>query len=65
MIDFKQTIIRLHKRFPEKSIEELLEIMDCIVEEDISYIRNPFSPFSGNPITSTPNKIEDTIEIKY
>lgn len=32
MIDFKKTIINLHKMFPEYDLDKLIEIMDAIVE---------------------------------
>lgn len=32
MIDFKKTIINLHKIFPEYDVDKLIEIMDAIVE---------------------------------
>lgn len=32
MIDFKNSIINLHKKFPNKDLDELIQILDCIVE---------------------------------
>lgn len=32
MIDFKKTIINLHKMFPEYDLDKLIEITDAIVE---------------------------------
>lgn len=32
MIDFKKSILNLHTKFPEKDLDELLEILDCIVD---------------------------------
>lgn len=50
MIDFKKTIINLHKAFPEKDLDELMKIIECIEEE----VR--FNPLPGNPIPREPFK---------
>ena len=34
MIDVKRTLIRLNNRFPELTVKELLDIIDCITEQD-------------------------------
>lgn len=31
MIEFKETLLNLHKAFPNLELEDLLKIMDCIV----------------------------------
>lgn len=33
MINSKETLKRLHKKFPLMSLDELFEILDCVVEE--------------------------------
>lgn len=44
MIDFKNTLINLHKKFPEYDLDKLIEIIDAIVET-IDY--NKFNYPSG------------------
>ena len=34
MIDVKRTLIQLNNRFPELTGKELLDIIDCITEQD-------------------------------
>lgn len=36
MINSKETLKRLHKKFPLMSLDELFEILDCVVEESLS-----------------------------
>lgn len=61
MIDFKRSITNLHDKFPDKTLDELLEIMDCIIEiptiswdypETAPVPKNPFIP--SNPLTTNP-----------
>lgn len=35
MINSKETLKRLHKKFPLMSLDELFEILDCVVEESL------------------------------
>lgn len=35
MMDVKETLKRLHKKFPNKSLDELFDILDCYVETPI------------------------------
>lgn len=35
MINSKETLKRLHKKFPLMTLDELFEILDCIVEESL------------------------------
>lgn len=55
MINTKQTLKNLHKKFPMMSLDELFEVLDCYVEESL------FNPIgnkpSWEPITTTPSKI--------
>lgn len=51
MIDFKKTIINLHKAFPDKDLDELMKIIECIEE---SVIFN--NPLPENPIFRGPSK---------
>lgn len=47
MINAKQTLKNLHKKFPTMSLDELFEVLDCYIEE--SYIKT--SPFIWNDKT--------------
>lgn len=35
VIDYKRTIKNIHNKFPEFTLDQLLDIMECIVEESI------------------------------
>lgn len=53
MIDFKKTIVNLHKAFPDKDLDELMKIIECI-EESVtlpghSIPREPFKDPYGPP----------------
>lgn len=37
MLDSKQTLINLHTKFPDLSLDELFKILDCYVEQYYSY----------------------------
>ena len=52
MINTKQTLKNLHKKFPMMSLDELFEILDCYVEET-----NLFTPLGNKSIwDTTPSK---------
>ena len=51
MLNTKQTLKNLHKKFPMMSLDELFEVLDCYVEE--SY----FSPGTWSDKTVTMPKI--------
>ena len=63
MINTKQTLKNLHKKFPMMSLDELFEVLDCYVEE--SYFKttpcdkNIFDPIPkiwyDNQVTSISN----------
>lgn len=59
MIDFKSSIINLHKKFPDRTLDELLGIMDCIVEVPEFKINSypEVSPIPTNPIFPERNRI--------
>ena len=45
MMNVKETLKRLHKRFPTLSLDELFELLDCYVEEiDFSRTISPWEP---------------------
>lgn len=39
-MDTKQTLINLHQRFPEMSLDDLFAILECIVEYQVTYTSN-------------------------
>lgn len=48
MINTKQTLKNLHKKFPMMSLDELFEVLDCYVEEP-----NLFTPLGDKPLWET------------
>lgn len=57
MLNSKETLKKLHKRFPQLSLDELFDALDCYVEE-----YNFFSkPYYGGTYTDTDIRIKDTI----
>lgn len=50
MMDVKTTLKNLHKNFPALSLDDLLRILDCYVEE---YISTPYISFKDYPIYDT------------
>lgn len=56
MVNFKETIIKLHKEFPEWDLNTLIKIMECIVEGSI--------PYTG-PFTTYPTGVRDLNTITY
>lgn len=55
MVNFKETLTKLHKEFPEFDLEKLFKIMECIVEEPQLNLNN-----SGGYILSRGNSITNT-----
>lgn len=55
MINIKETLKKLHDKYPTKDLDELFRILDCIVEyPDISNpipYTNPLPSISPNPWT--------------
>ena len=48
MINSKETLKRLHKKFPLMSLDELFEILDCVVEESL-FKYEPSKNISSQP----------------
>ena len=55
MINTKQTLKNLHKKFPMMSLDELFEVLDCYVEE--SYFKTNPGTWSDKTIIDTMPKI--------
>jgi hypothetical protein len=49
MINTKETLKKLHKKFPLMTLDELFEIIDCYVEESISLL-NPTQPWTVDKV---------------
>lgn len=54
MLDSKQTLIKLHTEFPDLSLDDLLKILDCYVEQ------YPFLKSFPNTYSFKPNTYEIT-----
>ena len=46
MINSKETLKKLHKKFPLMTLDELFEILDCVVEESLF----KSEPWHGNKL---------------
>ena len=63
-MNVKETLKKLHKKFPLMSLDELFEILDCYTDEIYDWLNyKPTSPIwtssnTGN-ITTTLNKVYD------
>lgn len=51
MLNIKQTLKNLHKKFPMMSLDELFELLDCYVEE--SYLKTDIGLWNIADIGST------------
>ena len=59
MLNTKQTLKNLHKKFPMMSLDELFEVLDCYVEE--SYFKtNPGTWTNPDPVQTLPKIWYDT-----
>lgn len=50
MLDSKQTLIKLHTEFPDLSLDDLLKILDCYVEQ-YPFLKSFPNPYSFKPHT--------------
>lgn len=60
----KETLKKLHKKFPLMSLDELFEILDCYTEEfTLSYEHKPWTQpsISWNTVTDKPDLTKYTI----
>lgn len=54
MMNVKETLRRLHKKYPTLSLDELFEMLDCYVEQiNYSNYFKPITPFHENFTTNT------------
>ena len=63
MMNVKETLRRLHKKYPTLSLNELFEMLDCYVEqtEYSNYFKPITTTFNGNFTTNT---AESSLQLK-
>jgi hypothetical protein len=62
MMNVKETLRRLHKKYPTLSLDDLFEMLDCYVEQvDYNNYFKPITTFHGNLTT---NSTEDSLQLK-
>ena len=50
MIDVQKSLVRLNNRFPDLTVKELLDILDCMVEKD--FWNTQMYPYYDNQIVN-------------
>ena len=50
MIDVQKSLIRLNNKFPNLTVKELLDILDCMVEKD--YWNTHLYPYYDNQVVN-------------
>ena len=50
MIDVQKSLIRLNNKFPDLTVKELLDILDCMVEKD--YWNTHLYPYYDNQVVN-------------
>ena len=56
MLNSKETLKKLHKRFPQLSLDELFDALDCYVEEYNFFTK----PYYGGTYTDNDLRIRET-----
>lgn len=46
-MDAKQTLINLHNRFPEMSLDDLFSILECIQDYSITYTPSTITTYNS------------------
>lgn len=54
MMNVKETLRRLHKKYPTLSLDELFDMLDCYVEL-ADYCKNPITTYYGDFNTNSTN----------
>jgi hypothetical protein len=65
MIDFKKSILNLHTKFPEKDLDELLEILDCIVDTPECFFPSTEIGVRRMPYVTEPKSVPAQQEFIY
>ena len=59
MMNVKETLRRLHKKYPTLSLDELFEMLDCYVEQtDYSNFFKPIATYGDFTTNSTENSVQ-------
>lgn len=53
MMNSKETLKKLHKKFPQLSLDDLFDILDCYVEEYYNFFNNQFYDYKNNKLLNT------------
>ena len=62
MMNVKETLRRLHKKYPTLSLDELFEMLDCYVEQtDYGTYFKPINTYYGD---FTTNSTEGSLQLK-
>jgi hypothetical protein len=63
MMNVKETLRRLHKKYPTLSLDDLFEMLDCYVEQvDYNnFFKKPITTYYGDLTT---NSTEDSLQLK-
>jgi hypothetical protein len=66
MLNLKETLKNLHKKFPNLTIDELFDIVDCYSEEIKIYSQSPIIPNPYKYYTTEPFSLKDwTVTCDY
>lgn len=65
MLNLKETLKKLHKKFPTMTIDELFDVADCYVEEFKIYSQSPIIPNPYKYYTTDPFPKDWTITCNY
>lgn len=62
MMNVKETLRRLHKKYPKLGLDDLFEMLDCYVEQvDCNNYFKPITTYYGDPTTNT---TENSLQLK-
>lgn len=65
MLNLKETLKKLHKKFPTMTLDELFDIADCYVEGTYIYSQSPIIPNPYKYYTTDPFPKDWTITCNY
>lgn len=65
MMNLKETLKKLHKKFPNLTLDELFDVADCYVEEIKIYSQSPIIPNPYKYYTTDPFHKDWTITCDY
>lgn len=59
MMNLKETLKKLHKKFPTMTLDELFDVVDCYTEEIKIYSQSPITPNPYKYYTTEPFSLKD------